>query len=550
MVQLSGGWSGRAEVAMLESPKFASDIFWNADADLKRQARLTHFMRTLGIGGAPEAAYAQLVARADADPGWFWDACIGYFGLRFSRPYSKVCEPAFGMPWTVWCLDGETNLALNCLTRHRDTPVWRKHALVWEGEDGSRRSYTYAELDAEVGRVAAGLEALRIGPGEVVALYMPAIPEWAIGFFAVLAVGAVVLPVPADVDAARLGALLRDSGAVAMLMADGGSSGGVPRDFRATLAAALVAAPALKRVVTVRHLGYERTGRSMRDRWWHRVRKPARRDFLPRVVPADTPALVYYAPAATNSARLRGTVHTHCGFMTKMALDFGLCLDWRTEDRVLWMSDPGSLAGPMQLVAATLLGATLILAEGEPHAPDGARLWRLLQEHHVTVLGASPASLWAATRAGGYGIERYDLRALRLVVAAGEDWRPEAWHWTFEHVCRRRVPILGCSGAPDLGGGVLTDTLLHPLKPCAFSAAVPGSGVDLVDEACSSIRGAGRGTLVMRRSSIGMTRGLWNDPARYFESYWSRRPDLWWHGASAARDEDGYWFLTGPPSGA
>jgi acetyl-CoA synthetase len=232
--------------------------------------------------------------------------------------------------------------------------------------------------------------------------------------------------------------------------------------------------------------------------------------------------------------------------MTKAALDFGLILDLRPTDRLLWMSDLGWLTGPILAVATPLVGATLLLAEGTPDYPEPGRLWRLVQDHRISFLGVAPTMVRAFMQQPPEVVEGYDLSSLRVTASTGEPWTPEAWTWFRGKVCGGRAPILNYSGGTEIGGGILAGNVLRPeVKPCGFAGPIPGMGAAVVDDDGNPLPRGRVGELALTMPSIGLTRGLWRDPARYIESYWSRIPGLWVQGDFASVDEDGDWFIHG-----
>ena len=224
----------------------------------------------------------------------------------------------------------------------------------------------------------------------------------------------------------------------------------------------------------------------------------------------------------------------------------GLILDLRRGDRLMWMSDMGWLTGPILAVAAPLLGATLVLVEGVPDYPQPGRLWKLVQDHRISFLGVAPTMIRAFMQQPEPEFRKYDLGSLRVTAATGEPWTPEAWNWLRHEVCSGRVPLLNYSGGTEIGGGIVSGTMLHQdLKPCAFAGPIPGMGAVVVDEAGQPVAEGQVGELALMRASIGLTRGFWRDPERYLESYWSKIPGLWVHGDFASIDADGLWYIHG-----
>jgi acetyl-CoA synthetase len=209
------------------------------------------------------------------------------------------------------------------------------------------------------------------------------------------------------------------------------------------------------------------------------------------------------------------------------------------------MSDMGWLVGPMVAVAVPLHGATLVMAEGSPDFPEPGRMWRLIDKHAVTFLGIAPTTARSFIKNNGGDIERYRLSSLRICVSTGEVWTPDAWQWTFEQVCKTRVPLLNYSGGTEVGGGILCGTVMHPIKPCSFSRAIPGMNALVVDEQGKKVARGVEGELVLAGASPGLTNGLWQDEANYLKSYWTDIPGMWRHGDWATVDADGYWTISG-----
>ncbi|WP_418319778.1 AMP-binding protein [Piscinibacter sakaiensis] len=499
-------------------------------------SNLKAFMDALGVDD-----YDTLLARADADPTWFWSALLQR--LHCYRPHDQLLDDSRGAPYARWCVGGRSNIVLNCLDRHRETPIWQRDALLWEGESGTRLRWTYANLGAEVSRLAAGLESLGLTQGDVIGLYLPNIPQAVAAFLACAKIGAIAMPLFSGFGAGALRDRLQISGAAALITADGSTRRGTRLPMKAIADEAVSTLPGLRHVVVVRHLGIELPWQAGRDHAYDELVAGRAADHPTRQLPSDAPLMLMYTSGT--SGKPKGTVHTHTGFAAKMLLDLGLMMDLQASDRLLWMSDMGWLVGPLVAVGVPLAGATIVLTDGGPDYPDSGRMWRLIEQYRVSFLGLAPTTARSFIGQGGGGIENHDLSSLRICASTGEVWTPEAWHWTFEQVCRRRVPLLNYSGGTEVGGGILCGTVLQPIKPCALSRAIPGMGAAVVDEQGCAVAAGVVGELVLRQPSIGLTRSLWNDDERYLESYWSALPGLWRHGDWAMVDADGYWYVLG-----
>ena len=511
---------------------------WTPGEEVRQACRLAAFMRSQAIDD-----FDALTKKACDDPAWFWDALIRYFDFRFDRDYDAVLDITGGIPNARWCVGGVTNLALNCLDRYADTEVWASEAVVWEGEDGERRVWTYAELNAETCRLANGLRAAGIAKGEVIGIYMPMVPEAAAAFLAIAKIGAIAMPLFSGFGPQPLGERLAIAEAAGVITVDTMQRRGRRTPLKPVVDAALEQASSVRCVVVMRNGDGDVEMSEGRDMWWHELVAGLPATAPTEAMQADDPVMLMFTSGTTG--RPKGTVHTHIGVLAKNALDLGLCIDLQRGDRLLWMSDMGWIVGPKIIISATLTGATLVLAEGTPDYPEPGRIWRLVQNHKVTICGISPTAVRQMMTHGAEVVARYDRSSLRVTVSTGEPWNPDAWDWFFEHVCERRVPVLNYAGGTECGGAILIGTLLHPLKPCAFGCSAPGMCGDIVDPQGNAVAPDELGELIIRQPSIGLTRGLWREPERYQESYWGQIPGVWVQGDLASRDEDGLWYIHG-----
>ena len=513
----------------------AHKYVWEPSEAVASLTNMSAFMRRHGIRDL-----AELLSRADNEPSWYWSALLEFFDIRFVMPYREVLDTARGIAWPDWCVGGTTNVTLNCIDRHRNSPTWTKPAIISEREDGSVIIWTYAELDAEINRIANSLRARGVEPGDVVGLFMPMIPEAAAGFFAVAKIGAVVMPLFSGFGPDPIASRLLDADATAVIAADVTWRRGKAVPMLRTLMQALKAVPSVHTVLVHRRSEADFAGSEQIAEWPDRS-APA--ESPTEIMPAEAPVMLMYTSGTTG--RPKGTVHTHCGVLTKNALDMGLCIDLKADDRLLWMSDMGWIVGPKIVVSAGLFGSTLIMAEGTPDWPHPARMLKVASAHGATIIGVVPTIVRQMMRHGVAILDGIDLGALRATISIGEPWTPDAWVWFFENICNRRLPILNYAGGTECGGAILISSFLQKLEPCAFGHAVPGCGADVVDTAGNSMPPGQMGELVMRRPSIGMTRGLWKAPDRYVAEYWNVIPNVWVQGDLASRDGDGLWYLHG-----
>lgn len=519
----------------------ASSYVWTPPSDLVARSNLTAFLRATG-----QPDYDTLAEKADTEPAWLMEQVFSFCDVHFYRPYDQILDLSRGLPWARWCVGGTTNIVLNCIDKHAGTPVWDQTFLVWEGEDArEQRTLTYRDFAHEVGRLAQALVGIGIGRGDVVAIYMPNIPETFVAFFAILKIGAIVMPLFSGFGPKPIETRLNHGGAKAVITASGTWRRDVPAPLKAVLDTALDAAPTVRHVVV--------TGRSDlpvdppmhpgRDVWWHDLVDGRDGVLATAAMAADDPAVLLYTSGTTGAPK--GCVWTHIGFIgTMVTRDIIICGDFKPSDRWFFFSDMGWMVGAMCACIPSFAGGSLLIAEGTPDFPDTGRFWRLIQDHKVTFLGVSPTIVRSLMRYGDE-VERYDLSSLRITTSGGEAWTEAPWRWFFDHVCKNRIPIINITGGTEVGGCILIGTTNHPMNPGSFSRKALGMGADIVDLSGRRLPIGEVGELVLRNASIGMTKSLWKDDQRYLDSYWKTIPGLWVHGDFAMEGRDGLFYVLG-----
>ncbi len=513
------------------------NLSWTPSPEVVEAARVTAFMRELGIDD-----WHQLHARAQDDIGWFWDAVVKHLGIEFFTPYERVFDDSDGPMWTRWFGGGTINLTHNCVDRHaRDTPD--RTAVICEREDGEVHSVTYAELEAEVNRVANALLELGVKRGDAVGLFLPMSIEVVAGFYAICKIGAIVVPIFSGFGAPAVASRLADAGAVALLTADAVPRRGKPVSMKRTVDEALEAAPGVRSMVVWERLGGDTPMTAGRDHRWDELvaRQPATLE-APALDP-ETPMMVIYTSGTTGKPK--GAVHVHGGFLVKIAEECAFQTDLRADDRFTWMSDMGWIMGPKIVVGAGSLGSTLVLSEGAPDYPGPDRLWQLVERHRISVLGISPTLIRALRGHGDQPVLSHDRSSLRILASTGEPWNPDPYRWLFEVGGEGRCPIINLSGGTEVGACFLSPMPVMPIKECTLGVPALGMAMDILGPDGEPVAAGEVGELVCRKPWPSMTRGVWGDPQRYLDTYWSRWPGIWVHGDWASVDEDGYWYLHG-----
>jgi acetyl-CoA synthetase len=508
------------------------DIVWTPPRGLVEQSNLTRLMRKHGI-----ATYEELRRRSSEDTPWFWEAAIEDLGVRWFEKYSQLQDTSRGFPWTRWFVGGTTNLVANTLDKHSGP----KPALIWEGDDGSLRIWSYDELKQRTKQVARTLLDLGVRQGDAVGVYMPMIPEIVAAFFGCLEIGAVVVPVFSAFAAPALAVRLQDAEAKVLFTADGVSRRGRTSPLKAEADKAVRECPAIERVIVFRRLGLD-VDMGPRDVWWHESVERAAADAATAELPAEATSMVLYTSGTTG--RPKGTVHTHAGVTVGVARELGYAFDLKPADVFFWVTDIGWMMGPWELIGVTFFGATCVIFEGAPNHPTPDRLWQIVERHRVTHLGISPTAIRLLKAAGDEWVANHDLGSLRILGSTGEPWDEDSFLWFFDKVGGKRCPVINISGGTELMGCLLSPVPIVPLKACTLLGPGLGMDVDVFDDEGRPIRG-GIGHLVCKKPGPSMTKGFLKDEQRYLDTYFSRFPGVWYHGDWAKVDEDGYWFLFG-----
>jgi acetyl-CoA synthetase len=519
--------------------QFGGEFVWHPTPELIAQSNLQRFMNQRGLG-----SYDELMRRSTTDIAWFWEAVLRELDIQFYKPYSRVVDLSEGKPWAKWCVGGEMNIVHNMLDKYAGTKIDNQLAIKSEIEDGTTRVLSYKELREEVNKMAAALRGLGLGKGDAIGVFMPMVPEIVIAMLAIIKIGGIFLPLFSGFGASAIVSRLNDAEAKAMFTADGTYRRGKFCAMKPIADEAAAQVPTLKHLITFKQAGewqMENVGgtsvsRRLPPKGASHIDEPTERTS------AEDPMMIIYTSGTTGKPK--GAVHTHCGFPIKSAQDMWQGLDLHPDETLFWMTDMGWMMGPWEVFGTLLLGATMMLYDGAPDFPGPDRVWQLVGRHKVTALGISPTLIRALRRHGEDIVHRHDLSSLRKFASTGEPWNPDPWTWLFQNVGRGKLPIINYSGGTEISGGIVMGNVLTPMKPCAFSGPLPGMAADVVDENGKSIRGK-VGELVIREPWIGMTRGFWKDRQRYFDTYWSRFPDVWVHGDWAAVDDDGLWYILG-----
>lgn len=495
-------------------------------------------------------AYQRLAAAAKDDPEGFWgDAARRE--LHWFKPFDSVLdwsEP----PFARWFEGGLTNLSFNCLDRHLDGPVADKTALIWEGEPGDVRRFTYRELHGEVSRAANALKSLGISKGDLVALYMPMVPEAAIAMLACARIGAPHSVVFGGFSAEALRDRLVDGEVKAVITADGGFRKDKPVSLKPAVDAALAdgACPTVRSVLVVQRTQQEVQMEPGRDLWWHELVPSQSADCPAEPMASEDRLFVLYTSGSTGKPK--GVVHTTAGYNLWAHLTFQWIFDIRDDDVYWCTADVGWITGHSYIVYGPLSnGATTVMYEGAPRPSNPGAFWELIQKHGITIFYTAPTAIRAFMRTGRDIPDQYDMSSLRLLGTVGEPINPEAWMWYQDVIGGGRCPIVDTWWQTETGGVMISPLPgATPTKPGSATLPLPGIQADVVDAKGDPVGDDEGGYLVVRQPWPGMMRTVHGNPQRFRESYWEYlKPRdgsyIYFAGDGARRDADGYFWVMG-----
>jgi len=484
--------------------------------------------------------------RAAADPEAYWASRAN--DLEWFTPWRRVLD--WRPPHAEWFIGGKLNVSVNCIDRHLATRR-DKAAFIWEGEPGDRRRVTYGELSHDVNRCANGLRALGVRRGDRVAIYLPLVPEVAVAMLACTRIGAIHSVVFGGFSPDSLRDRINDAAAKVVITADIGFRRGQRVPLKRNVNRAVEGCPTIERIVVVQRLsdGPDPSApfEAPRDVWWHDLLRDASSECEPEHMDAEDVLYILYTSGTTGKPK--GIVHTTGGYLTAVAATTRDVFDLREEDIFWCTADVGWVTGHSYVVYGPLAnGATSVIYEGAPDWPDKDRYWSLCASLGVTILYTAPTAIRAFMRWGDEYPARHDLSRLRLLGTVGEPINPEAWIWYREHIGGRRCPIVDTWWQTETGAIVIAPLPgITETKPGSATMPLPGYAGDLIDHNGDRIP-VGGGFLALTRPWPSMLRTIWGDDARYVATYftkWPDRPDLYFTGDGAKRDDDGYLWILG-----
>lgn len=465
--------------------------------------------------------------------------------LDWFEKWKKVLDDS-EKPFFKWFVNGKVNIAFNCLDRHASTARRNKLALLWEGENGDFRSYSYFALYRETCRFANILRSLGVKKGDRVTLYMGRIPELMIGMLACARIGAIHSVVYGGFSVEALHERLEDSQSKVLIVADGAFQRGKIVQLKQIADEALQRAATVESVLVVKRTGQEINMESGRDMWYHELMALpiANNQSSVEIMDAEDPLYILYTSGTTGKPK--AILHTHGGYMVGIYSTLKYVFDIHEEDRFWCAADPGWVTGHSYIVYGPLLcGATSFMYEGAPTYPYPNRWWQMIEKYGINILYTAPTAIRGLMRFGEAWPNRHDLSSLRLLGTVGEPINPEAWKWYYRVIGKEKCPIMDTWWQTETGMFMITPMPCVPLKPGSGTRPFPGIETDIYTENGQSADVNEEGFLVIKTPWPAMMRTIYKDPERYVQQYWSKFPGVYLTGDSARRDEDGYYWIIG-----
>ena len=491
------------------------------------------------------AGYDAAVAQVEADPEGYWRTLADR--LDWIRPPSQIKDVSFHKDdfHIRWFWDGVLNVSAECLDRHLPKRV-NDVAIIWEGDEPSEsRTVTYGELYAEVCRMANVLKAHGVRKGDRVTIYMPMIPETPMAMLACARIGAIHSVVFGGFSAESLAGRIIDCDSRFVITADEGLRGGRKVALKANVDAALKECPKVEKVLVVQRTQADVNMVAGRDLLWAEERARVAPECPPEPMGAEDPLFILYTSGSTGKPK--GVLHTSGGYLSWVSWTHQMIFDYRPGEIYWCAADVGWVTGHSYIVYGPLSnGATSVMFEGLPTYPTASRYWEVVDKHKVEILYTAPTGIRALMREGDAPVTRTSRKSLRLLGTVGEPINPEAWLWYHRVVGDGRCPIVDTWWQTETGGALITPLPgATPLKPGSATRPLPGIKPLLVDEKGTPLEGATSGNLCLSDSWPGQMRTVYGDHERFFQTYFSTYPGLYFTGDGCRRDEDGYYWITG-----
>ncbi|MFL6395774.1 MAG: acyl-CoA synthetase, partial [Nitrososphaeraceae archaeon] len=503
-------------------------------------SNISHFMRKHGI-----ADYIQLVQKSNENIEWYWNAVNEDLNLEWFKKYDQTFDSSNGIPWTRWFINGKCNIMSNVIDRHaKNQPD--KIAYIFENEKGDIRKISYRQLAYEVNLVACSLLDAGIKKGDVIAVYLPMVPEAFFSIFACSKIGAVHTTIFSGYGSKALHLRLKSSNAKMLITSYKMYRRSCIINLKSQWLPAARDTNISKIIVVGEEEGKEDAGQDLFNnkiisyKEFVANAKSNRKQCNTEIMNSEDPLFILYTSGTTGVPK--GTIQVHGGFTLVAAQQTSFLIDMKPNDILFWYADIGWITGQTWVVyGSPLIGGTALIYEGVLDYPKPDTWCNLIDKHKVTIFGTSPTAIRIFIKSN-LSISNYDFQSLRILTVTGEPINKNAWIWYFENVGKKRCPIINLSGGTEIGGAIVSALPVMSLKPCTVGCPIPGFDADIFDE---EGRHTDKGYLVVRKPWPSMTRGILNDANRFIETYWSKYKDVWYHGDLVFVDYDGLWYMQG-----
>ncbi len=504
---------------------------WKPPKELVDETNVKAYIDSRGF-----SSYKEFVKYSIDNPRKFWAEMIDALNIEFFKDYSEVLDVSKGVEWARWFIGGKVNVCYNVLDRHED-----KLAFIWYGERGEEVRMSYSELKEKVSRLAGFFKERGVKKGDVIAAYIPMLPETIITLLATLKAGAVFSPIFSGFSPSAVAERLKDAEPKFLVTCDGYYRKGKIIELKREADEAINLSNKEINVLIVRRTGIEVEIKEGRDLYFDEALKSKRLEYCEET-DAEDPALLLYTSGTTGKPK--GSVITHIGALLQPSKEIYFNMDLKEDGKLLWISDIGWMMGPWQIIGSQNLHSSHIIFEGAIDYPEQDRIWKIISKSKVTAFGFAATVARILKRYGSKIAKENDLSSIRTFGNTGEPIDPDTWFWVMKEIGEEKRPIINLSGGTEIFGCFLLPSPIVELKPSTLWGPGLGMDVDVFDDEGNPVRNK-VGYLVCKKPAPSMTKGFWKDEKRYIETYWSVFPGVWYHGDLAMIDEDGFWFLLG-----
>ncbi len=497
------------------------------------------------IDNATVKEYEKLYDFSINNPNEFWAQQAEE--LEWYKKWDQVLDDS-DAPFYKWFAGGKINIIHNAIDRHLKTATRNKLAIIWEGENGDVRTFSYHALNREVTQFANVLKSMGVKKGDIVTIYMPQIPEQVFAMLACAKIGAAHSVVYGGFSNEALAQRITDAESRVVVTADGGFRRGKTTGLKEIVNKAVVLCPTVEVVITVKRTGQDVYMENDRDYWYHDLVALPIANSKCETEETDANDMLFLLYTSGSTGKPKGLVHTHGGYSVYTATTLKMVFDIKPEDRFWCAADPGWITGHSYIVYSPLInGATIFMYEGAPNHPYPNRWWRMIEKYGISILYTSPTAIRGLMRYGDSWVKRHDISTLRLLGSVGEPINPEAWKWYHKVVGQEKCPIMDTWWQTETGGFMITPLPITPLKPGSATKPFFGIQAAVVDDDCNEVKPGSEGALVIKAPWPGMACCIYEDRERFVETYWKKyEKQGWYHPGDAARiDEDGYFWIIG-----